>query len=108
MSKKRRSKYGPRLKIVGQFIPHPAALIRILRGLSPTARRILDTLELEHCRHGGRDNGRLRYTYDDFEDDGISAAALPRPYVNLKMRASSKLNAADAHTLICASPTSSP
>jgi hypothetical protein len=71
MSKKRKSKYGPRLKIVGQFIPHPVALIRILRGLSPTARRILDTLELEHCSHGGRDNGRLRYTYTQFEAAGI-------------------------------------
>jgi hypothetical protein len=54
-------------KISGQWIAHPIALIRVLRDLSLTARRILDCLELEHCRHGGRENGKLICTYDDFE-----------------------------------------
>jgi hypothetical protein len=62
---KRRSKYGPR--IGWQFVPHRIEVIRILRELSLAARRILDCLEIEHCRHGGRENGNLLYTYDDFE-----------------------------------------
>src|SRR5262245_2747805 len=68
MSKRRRSKYiGPRIKIGGQFIGHQATMIRVLRELSLTAWRILATLEIEHCRHGGRENGKLVSTYDDFE-----------------------------------------
>jgi hypothetical protein len=68
MSKKRRrSKYSPRLKIGGQWVAHQVALIRTLRELSLTARRILDTLEMEHCRHGGRENGKLICTYTDLK-----------------------------------------
>jgi hypothetical protein len=68
MSKKRRrSKYSPRLKIGGQWVAHQVALIRTLRELSFTARRILDTLEMEHCRHGGRENGKLICTYTDLK-----------------------------------------
>jgi hypothetical protein len=61
----KRKYHGP--KLLGQWVPHPAALIRILGKLSLTARRILDTLEIENCRHGGRENGRLVCTYNDFE-----------------------------------------
>ena len=66
-SSRRKSKHGPRLKNVGQFVVHPITLIRVLKDLSLSARRILDTLEIEHCRHGGRDNGELPCTYSDFE-----------------------------------------
>jgi hypothetical protein len=66
MRKRRRSIY-PRPKIGLQFVGHQPALIRVLRELSLTARRILDCLELEHCRHGGRDNGKLICTYGEFE-----------------------------------------
>jgi DNA-binding transcriptional ArsR family regulator len=59
MSKRKKS--GP--KIVGQWVGHPAKLIRVLRELSLTARRILDSLEIEHCRRGGRENGQLIATY---------------------------------------------
>jgi hypothetical protein len=65
MTTKRHKKYsGPRLKIGAQFIGHQVAMVPILRELSLTARRILDTLEIEHCRRGGRENGKLICTYD--------------------------------------------
>jgi hypothetical protein len=65
MSKRKKKYHGP--KIVGQWVPHPVAMIRVLRELSLTARRILDTLEIENCRHSGKENGNLISTYDDFE-----------------------------------------
>ena len=60
-----------RLKLKGQWIAHPVGLIHVLSELSLTARRILDTLEIEHCRRGGRENGKLVCTYDDLENSGI-------------------------------------
>ena len=33
-------------------------------GSSLAARRILDLLQIEHCRHGGKENGKLVLTYD--------------------------------------------
>jgi hypothetical protein len=60
-----------RLKLEGQWIPHSVALIRVFCGLSLTARRILDLLEIEHCRRGGRENGKLVCTYDNFENSGV-------------------------------------
>jgi hypothetical protein len=52
MRKRRRSIY-PRPKIGLQFVAHLPAMIRVLRELGLTARRILDCLELEHCRMVG-------------------------------------------------------
>jgi hypothetical protein len=66
VSKRRKTKYGPAVKISGRWVAHQDAMTRILRGLSPSARRILDTLEIEHCRHGRLENGRLVCTYTDF------------------------------------------
>jgi len=73
MSKRRKNKSTPRLKIGGNWVAHQAALIRILRGLSLAARRCLDTLELEHCRRGGRENGGLVCTYTNFEQGGVTS-----------------------------------
>jgi hypothetical protein len=75
MRKRRRSIY-PRPKIGLQFVAHLPAMIRVLRELGLTARRILDCLELEHCRHGGRENGKLICTYDDFERAGIQRSCI--------------------------------
>jgi hypothetical protein len=41
------------------------------RALSLSARRVLDRIEVELAHHGGRDNGGLPVTYDDFEHYGI-------------------------------------
>jgi hypothetical protein len=73
---KHRKKSTPRLKIGGGWVAHKAALIRLLRGLSLSARPILDTLELEHCRRGGRENGRLVCTYSDFEAGGTQRSRI--------------------------------
>jgi hypothetical protein len=61
------SKHGPRLKIGGRWVAHQDAMTRVLCELSPSARRILDALEIEHCRHRRLENGRLVCTYTDFE-----------------------------------------
>jgi hypothetical protein len=80
VTKRNKSPSGTRqrLKISGQWVAHQVALIRILRELSLTARRILDTLEIEHCRHGGRENGKLTCTYDFLERHaGIHRSCIP-------------------------------
>lgn len=41
------------------------------RALSLSGRRLLDWLEIELCRHGGKDNGRLIATYDQLVEYGI-------------------------------------
>jgi hypothetical protein len=46
------------------------------RVLSLSARRILDRLEIELAHHGGKDNGKLPVTYDQFEEYGIDRQAI--------------------------------
>ncbi len=75
---RRRSKHGPRLKIGGQFIPHQVVMVRLLSELPLCARRCLDALEVEHCRHGGRENGQLIFTYSDFARWGMSRSGAKR------------------------------
>jgi hypothetical protein len=41
------------------------------RALSLSALRILARLQIELAHHGGKDNGRLPVTYEDFEQYGI-------------------------------------
>ncbi len=67
-----------RNKITGQFA---ARLIEMLesdayRVLSLSAHRLLARLEIELAHHGGRDNGRLPVTFDDFEKYGIDRHAV--------------------------------
>lgn len=59
--------------ISGQFIAHRVEMLESAAwaSLSLAARRVLDRLEIEHAHHGGKDNGRLPCTYDDFERFGI-------------------------------------
>lgn len=68
MSKRRKGN-----SIAGAFIAHPIALREssAWRALPDNARRVLDRLELEHCRHGGAANGALTCTYSDFIAAGI-------------------------------------
>jgi hypothetical protein len=65
-------------KISGQFSGH---LIEMLespawRVLSQSALRLLFRVEIEHARHGGKDNGALPVSYDDFEAYGIDRHAI--------------------------------
>jgi hypothetical protein len=41
------------------------------RVLSRAARMVLDRIEIEHMHHGGRENGNLPVTYNDFVVYGI-------------------------------------
>jgi hypothetical protein len=56
------------------FVKHERALLESFawRALSGDGRKVLDRIELEHLKHGGRDNGRLIVTYGDFIAYGIS------------------------------------
>lgn len=69
--------YGGRAKswkLVGQFMPHPLVMRESpgFRALNMAARRILDFLELEHMRHGGKENGRLLAPYAQLVAAGIT------------------------------------
>jgi hypothetical protein len=68
--RKKRSGTG----IVGQFIARPRAMMEspAFRVLTLTAHRVLARIEVEHCAHGGADNGALPVTYDDFQRYGIA------------------------------------
>jgi hypothetical protein len=46
------------------------------RALSFSARRILNRIEIEHCRHRGKENGKLTVTYNNFEQYGIHHNAI--------------------------------
>lgn len=71
-------------KIEGQFIPHPLAMRESpgFRALNMAARRFLDFLELEHMRHGGRENGRLLAPYNQLVASGITRRDI-RPAIDL-------------------------
>jgi hypothetical protein len=64
--------------IGGQF---SARTIKMLvspayRVLSLAAHRVLDRIEIEHANHGGKDNGRLPVTFDQFVEYGIHRHAI--------------------------------
>ena len=46
------------------------------RALSRAARQILDRIEIELAHHGGKDNGRLPVTFDDFVAYGVNRHAI--------------------------------
>lgn len=74
------------MKINGQFVPHRAAMLKSLAWseLGLCARRILDRLEIEHLDHGGKENGQLEVSYQQFEDFGIGRRHLIRALHELK------------------------
>jgi hypothetical protein len=55
------------------FIIHRRGLIEspAWRCLSRSARLLLDRIEIEHMRHGGKKNGSLIVTYNDFRAHGV-------------------------------------
>jgi hypothetical protein len=46
------------------------------RALSLGAHRVLSRIEIELAHHGGKDNGKLPVTYDDFQRYGIDRHAI--------------------------------
>lgn len=67
-----------KVKIVGQFAPRLVEMLRspAYRALSLSEHRLLARLEIELADHGGKENGRLPATYDDFERYGIHRHAI--------------------------------
>jgi hypothetical protein len=59
--------------IGGQFAPRLIEMLEspAYRALSLSARCVLERIEIELAQHGGRDNGGLPVTYDDFQRYGI-------------------------------------
>jgi hypothetical protein len=55
------------------FIPRPLVLLnsQVWRSLGIYERRFLDALEVEHCRHAGKENGNLVLTYEQGAERGI-------------------------------------
>ncbi len=62
----------------GQFAGRLIAMMEspAFRVLSLSARRVLDRVEIEHAHHGGKDNGALPVTFDDFQRYGIHRHAV--------------------------------
>ena len=65
-------------KINGQFVPRRPDMLRspAFRALSLTGHRILACIESEYCRHGGKDNGKLPVTHQNFQRFGIHHNAI--------------------------------
>jgi hypothetical protein len=65
-------------RIAGQFSARTIEMMEspAYRVLSLAARRALDRIEIEHAHHGGRDNGKLPVTYDQFHAYGIHRHAI--------------------------------
>jgi hypothetical protein len=57
-----------------QFVMHTIEMLEsaAYRALSASGHRVLARIEIEHGHHGGKENGRLPVTFDDFEEYGIS------------------------------------
>src|SRR5262245_34398025 len=66
----KRSKNG---RIAGQFAPRLIEMLEspAYRVLSRWAQKVLCRIEIELAHHGGRDNGNLPVTYDDFAHYGV-------------------------------------
>jgi hypothetical protein len=57
-----------------QFVMHPIEMLEsaAYRALSVSGHRILARIEIEHGHHGGKENGKLPVTFDNFEEYGMS------------------------------------
>ena len=67
-----------RNKIAGQFAPRLIEMMESppFRVLSLSGHRVLARIEIELAHHGGRDNGRLPVTFDDFVRYGVDRHAI--------------------------------
>jgi hypothetical protein len=75
-----------RNKLQEVFVPHFRSMLEspAWGALSITARRILDRLELEHLAHGGKENGKLVCTYDDFVKYGARRHSIKLAILQLR------------------------
>jgi hypothetical protein len=72
------SNRNKRPQIKGPYVVHTSRMLNspAFRALSLTGHRILARIEIELCRHAGKDNSNLIVTYDDFERFGIDRHAI--------------------------------
>jgi hypothetical protein len=65
-------------QISGQFAPRLVEMLEspAFRTLSLAAHRVISRVEIELAHHGGKDNGKLPVTYDNFQDYGIDRHAI--------------------------------
>lgn len=70
--------------LVGSFVPHRLKMLESPAWKARTVplMRILERLEVEYLRNGGRTNGSLFVSYGQFEAEGISRRAI-RPAIRL-------------------------
>ncbi len=63
------------MRMTEQYVPRPRSMLesKAYRSLSLSAHRVLARIELEHLRHGGKDNGRLPVTQRNFVEYGVTA-----------------------------------
>jgi hypothetical protein len=68
-----------RNSIPGQFDGREIELLEspAFRVASLSCRMILDRLAIEHAHHGGKENGRLPVTYNQFVEYGLHRHAIP-------------------------------
>ena len=66
--------------IEGPIVAHRLELMESdsMASLNMAARRVLDRLEFEHMHHGGKENGNLPCTYEDFARFGVRRQSIPR------------------------------
>jgi hypothetical protein len=88
MSKRVRGRIAGRKrfnKLEGQWIAYPREMIEspAFRALSFQGRKILNRLEIEHCAHGGAENGRLPCRYRDFEVYGCRRKGISRALIEV-------------------------
>lgn len=72
MSRRSRSISGPFAPRLIEMLESPAH-----RVLSKAATRVIERIEIELYRHGGKDNGRLPVTLADFERFGLDRHSVP-------------------------------
>lgn len=73
MSDHIRRRRGGRTAIGGQFAPRLIEMLRspAYRELTQSEHRVLSRIEIELADHGGKGNGRLPATFDDFQEYGV-------------------------------------
>ena len=67
-----------RRTIIGQFTMRPIEMLRspAMRVLSLSGHRVLGRIEIEHAKHGGKENGELPVTHANFREYGIDHNAV--------------------------------
>lgn len=71
-----------------QFVKHPRDLIEsdAWRSMTINEHRFVERLEIDHLTHAGRENGKLRATYEQLEAFGIGRRLIARTCDSLQQK----------------------